>query len=146
MYTLKAEWQRRIAATQWTRFWDLFEMTAFRIIKRYSSSIGCWHIFQHIEIFKSIFSYENCCILIQIPLKFVPINKIEPVSSFCLNQRWYSLPTHICVTRHWMKRLLDLGSPATSHHAILRTISAYIRTEGSLIYSFLNFNGVTVEV
>ena len=69
------------------------------------------------EIFKWIFLNEYICIYLRISLKFVPrvqINNIPalvqimawrcPGASHYLNQWWYSLLTHICITRpQWVK-------------------------------------------
>ena len=71
------------------------------------------------DIFEFIFFFENCCIFIQISLKFVSKSQIrnqpalvqimagcQKVTSHYLNQYWPSLLMHICVTQPcWVNTL-----------------------------------------
>ena len=73
------------------------------------------------DIFKCIFSNENCCILIKFSLKYVRKGPIDNNPALVQIMAWrrsgdkplsepmmISLPTHICVARpQWVKGILD---------------------------------------
>ena len=83
-----------------------------------SNELTCWGRDKMADILRttfpnnSLFFKENCCILIKMSLKNIPIDRIinnqalgqiwygaKEATSHYLNQWWPSLVTHICVSR-----------------------------------------------
>ena len=90
------------------------------------------------DIFKSIFFNGNCCIWIQISLKYVPKGPINNSPALVQKMAWrrsgdkplsepmmVRLPTHICVTRpQWVNN----GNPHTWKHGLYIETASCVQT------------------